>query len=141
MATAAAPHAAKLTASKFPADFVQQLRAAADAVRASIDTRAGHRVQGAGATKQVGSALRQGRNAVATLDALVSHLILGNDRLEREWRTAKRVVKVATRAAVRVDAAVAGTIRPAEEPKAVPTAVPSAATAPVAQEVAATKVA
>ena len=97
MADAAAPHAEALTAAKFPQDFLQQLRAAAEAVRASIDTKADTRVRQTGATQQVAAALRTGRNAVATLDSLVTHLILGDRRLEQEWRSAKRVPRMANR--------------------------------------------
>ncbi|HVT37498.1 MAG TPA: hypothetical protein VHE78_00500 [Gemmatimonadaceae bacterium] len=96
MALAATPLADILARAKFPADFVQQLTAAADAVKASVDASATTRVRRNGATRQVASALSQGRNAVATLDSLVSHIILGDDRLEREWRSAKRVMRPAT---------------------------------------------
>ena len=100
MAAAAGAHADALTAATFPQDFIPQLKAAAEAVRTSIDSKAATRVFQTGATKEVEAALRKGRNAIATLDSLVTHLILGNDKLEREWRTAKRVPQSATRAVV-----------------------------------------
>jgi hypothetical protein len=111
MAIAAAPYAANLAAAMFPPDFLEQLRTAADTIQSSLDSRARKGVQRVGATRQVATALKQGRNAVATLDAIVSHLILGNDRLEREWRAAKRVQRAPSRAAA-ASPAVAGSIQP-----------------------------
>ena len=93
MAQAAEPLSGVLTKAKFPATFVQQLRTAADAVKALIDVGASTRVRKTGATKQLAASLQVGRNAVATIDALVSHLILGDERLAREWRAAKRIAK------------------------------------------------
>ena len=46
-----------------------------------------------GATKALAEALQQGRTAVKTLDAVVSHLIMGNAGLTAEWRNAQRVTK------------------------------------------------
>jgi len=91
MVSAAQKYAPALASAKFPADFLTQFRAAADAVQASLDARSAKQVAGTGATKQVAAALAQGRRAVLALDSLVSHLILGHERLEREWRAAKRV--------------------------------------------------
>lgn len=82
--------------AKFPANFLAQLRAAADGVQASLDTRSAKVVAGAGATTKVKAMASQGRRAVAALDSLVSHLILGDERLEREWRAAKRVRRQGT---------------------------------------------
>ena len=95
MAGAAAPFAEMLVKANFPADFLTQLEAAAHAVHQSFDTRKGKQTARTGATKSIATLVRQGRTAVAALDSLVSHLILGNDRLEREWRSAKRVRKEA----------------------------------------------
>jgi len=93
MANAADKHAGALASAKFPADFLTQLRSAASAVKASVGASTAKQVAGTGATKAVETALAQGRRAVAELDSLVSHLILGDERLEREWRAAKRVRK------------------------------------------------
>ena len=82
MVSAAQKYAPARASAKFPADFLTQLRNAAGAVEASV---------GASTAKQVAAALAQGRRAVLALDSLVSHLILGHERLEREWRAAKRV--------------------------------------------------
>ena len=96
MAAAADKYATALTQAKFPANFLAQLRAAADSVQASLDTRSAKVVAGAGATTKVKTMAAQGRRAVAALDSLVSHLILGDERLEREWRAAKRVRRQGT---------------------------------------------
>lgn len=91
MALAADKHTAELTAAKFPPQFLAQLRAMADSIQVSLDTRAARMVVRNGATKKIEMALVQGRRAVAALDSVVGHLILGDDRLEREWASAKRV--------------------------------------------------
>ena len=62
-----------------------------------------------GATNQIATALRNGRAAIATLDSLVSHVILGNERLEREWRAAKRITRSSGRRASAVTAIATGT--------------------------------
>lgn len=140
MAAAADPLAAQLAEAKFPATFLADLRSAADAVRASIDTKQQKTGSQTGATKQIASALASGRNAVASLDARVSFFIRGNDRLEREWLAAKRV----TKSTVPVTAQVPTALPPAAPvvPAAPVTPVtPLTLVAPHAQEVSATKVA
>lgn len=124
MAQAAGPLTDVLTKAKFPATFLEQLRTAADAVKASIDVGASTRVRRTGATKQLASSLRVGRNAVATIDALVSHLILGDERLVREWRAAKRITKAAS-----LPAAVSATL-PTTDVAPVTTTAPGAPVAP-----------
>lgn len=93
MASAAAKWADRITAAQFPADFLQQLRAAANAVQASINAAQEAKVKLTGATKTIATAIKQGRSAVAKLDSAVSHMIVGNEPLKREWRTAKRVTR------------------------------------------------
>lgn len=109
MVAAAAPYAEKLTAAKFPQDFLAQFGKATDAVRESIDTKKEKKMLQAGATKQIATALRNGRAAIATLDSLVSHVILGNERLEREWRAAKRITRSSGRGAAAAIANATGT--------------------------------
>ena len=62
--------------------------------------------------EQIRAVLANGRRAVAALDALVAHTIVGDEALEREWRSAKRVQSRA--AAVEEEQApeVAGAITP-----------------------------
>ena len=93
MITAARPYAAELAAAKFPVDFLDQFAEAVDAISTSLAERAARSKDRSGATKEIQAALQQGRTALAELDALVSHLILGNARLEEEWRVATRITK------------------------------------------------
>lgn len=115
MAKAARSHVTELRAASFPADFLDQLQAAATAVQASFDASQAGLVRRTGVTKEIRVALAAGRQAVATLDALLGHTTMGNEALEREWRSAKRVRRPNAPAA---DAgakatAVAGAIAPA----------------------------
>jgi hypothetical protein len=91
MAAAADVHVDRLREAEFPADFLDQMRAAAAAVQRAFDAGITGRVRRTGVTKEIRAALADGRRAVATLDALVGHAIVGNEPLEREWRAAKRV--------------------------------------------------
>jgi hypothetical protein len=93
MIEAAKPYAAELAAAKFPVDFLDRFTEAVDTITASTRARAAKHISRVGATKEVRVALQDGRTALAELDALVSHLILGNGRLEQEWRTATRITK------------------------------------------------
>jgi hypothetical protein len=90
---AAGSYTAQFAAAKFPADFLTQFTQATDAVAESMQTRSAKHRDMVGATQAVQTTLQKGRAAVAELDALVSHLILGNARLEEEWRVARRITK------------------------------------------------
>jgi hypothetical protein len=140
MANAADPLTAQLAAGKFPATFLADLRKAADAVRASIDTRSQKTGSRTGATKQIASALASGRNAIASLDASVSFFISGNDRLEREWLAAKRVTKSTVPVTTQVPAALPPAV-PVVPAAPVTPVTPLTLVAPTAKEVPATKVA
>jgi len=111
MAVAAEKHVDALREGQFPADFLEQLRAAATAVRLSFDAGVSGRVRRTGVTKEILEVLASGRQAVAALDAVVGHTILGDEALEREWRAAKRVRRRGT-ATEEPEAAVAGAIAP-----------------------------
>lgn len=120
MAVAAESHVAALRAGEFPVDFLEQMRAAAVAVQGSFDAGRSGRVRKTGVTKEIRSALASGRQAVAALDALVGHMIDGNEALEREWRSAKRVQRRGSVAEVvpsaMAAAGVAGVIVPVAMP-------------------------
>lgn len=111
MAVAADKHVDALRAEEFPADFLEQLRAAATAVQRSFDAGVSGRVRRTGVTKEIRAALANGRQAVAVLDSLVAHTIVGEEALEHEWRSAKRVRRSAT-AAQGTTPAVVGAITP-----------------------------
>lgn len=91
LADAAENYSAKLAQAKFPKSFLDELRAAADAVEASIGRRREKRALRISATKRTEKADGDCRLALRTLDSLVRHHILGNEVLERGWRTAKRL--------------------------------------------------
>jgi hypothetical protein len=120
---AAAPLAAQFVAGHFPEDFVDQLLAAANQIKKSIDTRTEQHLARVNATKAVREALASGRSAVARLDARVTRLIAGNAPLLEEWRVAKRVM--AKPGPVRGSTAI-GT--PATAPAPVPAHEPSPTT-------------
>jgi hypothetical protein len=111
MAVAAEKHVDQLKEGEFPSDFLDQLRSAATAVQRSFDTGATGLVRRTGVTREIREALARGRRAVAALDAVVGHTIVGNEALEREWRAAKRVRRRAT-VATEPDSVVAGAIVP-----------------------------
>ncbi len=110
MAMAADKHADRLQA-EFPADFLAQLRATATAVQRSFDTGVSGRVRRTGVTTEIRETLARGRRAVAAIDAVLGHTIVGNEALEREWRAAKRLRRRGSVSAAPA-AAVAGTILP-----------------------------
>jgi len=117
MAVAAEKHVDALRAGEFPVDFLEQLRSAAAAVQRSFDAGVSGRVRRTGVTKEIRAALADGRRAVAALDALVVHTIVGDEALEREWRAAKRVRRRGA-ATEEPAPAVAGTIAPSILPSA-----------------------
>jgi uncharacterized protein YaiL (DUF2058 family) len=112
MAVAAEQYVDQLEEAEFPADFLERLRTAAAAVQRSFDAGVSGRVRRTGVTKEIRAALASGRRAVARLDALMGHTILGDEALEREWRAAKLIRRRGTAARERSEA-VAGTIAPA----------------------------
>ena len=99
MADAAEPYAAQFVEAQFPADFLVQLRSAAQDVVGSIDMKAKQQGQRAGATKAIDSAVRQGRAAVRALNPVLRRALRNDEALHAEWRVARRVVKPAVRAA------------------------------------------
>ena len=91
MLEAARNYSDRLATGSFPADFLDKFGAAIDAVRDSLGNRKGRSTAKSGATKSIAALLKQGRAAVAALDGLVTHQILGDARLEREWAVSKRI--------------------------------------------------
>ena len=91
MATAALPHADVLTKGGFPADVVQQLGAAADALSAAITDRAETLVRRVVATAGIRKEAARGRAAVHMLDAVVSKPLASHPALLAGWRSAKGV--------------------------------------------------
>jgi hypothetical protein len=132
MVGAAEPFAAKFEAAAFPADFLAQLTAAADAVAASVSVRSQKRIVRSGATKQVATALKSGRQAVKSLEALVTRFTDKDPRFAEEWRVATRIV---------ARPGVVNSTNPAAIPAvltATPTTVPAPVPTPAPVSVAAT---
>ena len=149
MAVAATSHAALFKAAAFPADFAQQLTAAADAVQGSIDARRRKVADRRNATSAVEAALKDGRAAALQLEGAVGRLVPRHTPLHDEWLAVKRVVDIAVRAKKETAAsAVVGSIQPAWQAAPTPPAsatpavpAPATLTAPQAQEGPAGKVA
>ena len=91
MAQAATPYAAQFIAAQFPADFLDQMTKAADAVDGSIDIRSRKSIARVGARDAVASQIQRGRDAVGALSGVVLKLLAGNSQLLTEWNFAKRV--------------------------------------------------
>jgi hypothetical protein len=74
-----------------PADFIDQLKQAAAALKASVDGRGLARASMVAATRGVKSEVALGRRVVAIIDAVVTGLIRSNPVKLAEWRQLKRV--------------------------------------------------
>jgi hypothetical protein len=97
MAEAAIPHAEEFAAASFPADFAQQLIAAADAVRASIEARSRKAADRQHATAAVEETLKRGRSAALMLEGAVDRLVPRRSPLYAEWRAVKRIFSAGSR--------------------------------------------
>jgi hypothetical protein len=71
---------------EFPDDFIEQLLAAADAVRAAENEAASVRLEGVAATRSIAALVKRGRQVASVLDALVFVNTAGNRILRAEWR-------------------------------------------------------
>jgi hypothetical protein len=91
-----------LVESGLPADFVEQLKQAAGALKASIDGRGLARASRVAATKGVGSEQLLGRRIVSIIDAVVTRQVRSDAAKLAEWQQLKRVTLrgVAVRAPV-----------------------------------------
>jgi len=92
MAHAVAPFAKKFAAADFPVAFVEELSVAAEAVKASIETRSRTHVVRVGSGMAFDKELERGRDAVGALSGAVLKKLAGNSQLLTEWHIAKRVV-------------------------------------------------
>ena len=91
MATAALPYVDTLAKAEFPAESVQQLAEAADALKGALDGRMAARSQRVVATAGVRHELGLGRGSVAMLDPIVTKRLAGYPELFAGWRSAKRM--------------------------------------------------
>jgi len=97
MATAAIPYADAFAAAGFPAEFLDQLTAAADAVQSSIESRARASAERVKATAAVEETLKAGRCAALMLEGAISRLVPRRSSLYAEWRSVKRVFNPGSR--------------------------------------------
>jgi hypothetical protein len=93
MAKAAEQYADVFIKSSLPADFINELLAAADAMVAPVGARKQSRASRAGATKGLTAALSAARKTVHALDALIKRALKDDTALVAAWRTASRVEK------------------------------------------------
>lgn len=91
MADAAEQYPEAFAGERLPVDFIDQLRAAADAVREAQVRRDLFQVEVTQATRGVADALSRASNVVKVLDALVVKQLKGKPDLLAGWRRAKRV--------------------------------------------------
>jgi hypothetical protein len=75
-----------------PPQFVDELRAAAAAVKEAAAQGQDSRSKRTGATKGVRSEAKRGRDAVAVLDTFVEPALKENEPLLREWKSRRQVV-------------------------------------------------
>jgi hypothetical protein len=95
MAKAAAPFADTFVSSGLPADFIDQLVAAANATVGTVGIRQQSKVARAGATKGLSTVLSKGRKCVRALDRMVKSALKNDPALLAAWRVASRVEKSA----------------------------------------------
>ncbi len=125
MAAAVAPVETMFVANGLPVDFIDQLTAAATALRTNIDAGGASRVARAGATANIASSLARSRRAMNVIDTLLQRQLRGTPMLA-EWESAKRITQPATSTS---------TSTPVTAPATAPVAAPVAA--PVVKVVAA----
>jgi hypothetical protein len=119
MAKAADPYSQTFVGAGLPADFLTQLKAAADAVAATIVNRDSTRAVQRGATAGLNAEAARGRSAVKVLDSLVEPLIAGDISLLSQWNAAKKFGgKTPVVTDTSVDAAAKGPETPLRTPDA-----------------------
>ena len=107
MAKAAAPHAALFISSGRRSDFIARLTDAADAVVESANDRSQRSGKRIGATKGLKTKLASARRMVRVLDAFISSAAHDDPVLLANWRTVRRVRRVAARSTNHAQSSVA----------------------------------
>jgi len=90
MKAAAGEYASAFVGAGLPADFLDGLQSAADALSNSLTSRTSNGAAQRGATIGLDAEATRGRQAVKVLDSLVEPLIQGNLALLAQWAAAKR---------------------------------------------------
>jgi hypothetical protein len=113
MATVAAEHAGVFITAGLPADFVPQLRSAADAVLHAKDARTRTRGTTNGATTNLKARLREARQSVHILDGLVRKELVDQPGLLRDWSDSKRLPRARKSSVTAAPGTTVGSIAPA----------------------------
>jgi hypothetical protein len=138
MAEAAQPYAQVFIDAGLPEDFIVKLTAAADAVKASIDTRAAARGQRSSATGTLKNLENRARLVYKTLNDFVVPILAGDvahSGLLAEWKRARRVDSRGGPVVGAEQAARALTPSPVQTPPPSPTATAPVPSAPIAPAV------
>jgi len=131
MAEAAARSAHVFTAAGLPADFVERLTQAADAMLAAVDAQTSRRLERGEATAGVRVTIAAARRMIGVLDAMVTSEIHGDVPLLRAWKSAIHPERARRRAPAAIAAlppgvalvAIAASTAPAEaQPALLPAA-------------------
>ena len=91
IAKAAAPYASAMATAGFPADTVDQLLAATNALNDAIVKREPMRVSRVQSTGSIDKLLQQGREAVRKIDGVLSKRLVGDAPTLAAWKSASRV--------------------------------------------------
>lgn len=91
MAESARPYADVFIANGMPADFIDELNLAADAMVSALSDRSQSRGKRKGATTGLKTQLTEARKVVHVLDAFVKRAIPHDKALLSEWSSVKRV--------------------------------------------------
>ena len=108
MAAVAREHAEVFVTHGRPAEFVEQLRVAADALDASLQTRLVTGRETVGAREQVATSRSRSQYVIRVLSAQIEKALVDDPSLLAEWRHAKRVGLGGTPAAAGVTVPTAG---------------------------------
>ena len=120
MAKAGEEYKSQLVASGLSADFLEELRSAASALRDVIQTRGTTVADRVGATTAFHEAMVRGRKAVDTITVLIKRQFKGDRATVDSWMQLRRIRKVGarTQAGATVPAALAATTPAAQTPVA-----------------------
>jgi hypothetical protein len=109
MRAAASEYTGAFVGAGLPADFIDQLSSAADALGNSLTSRTSNGAAQRGATIGLDAEATRGRQAVKVLDSLVEPLIQGNLALLAQWTAARRFGgKASAPTSTSIDAAAKG---------------------------------
>jgi hypothetical protein len=131
MKAAAGEYTGAFVGAGLPADFLDQLQAAADALTNSLTNRTSNGAAQRGATVGLAAEATRGRQAVKVLDSLVEPLIQGNLALLAQWTAARRFGgRAGSPTNTSIDAAAKGPTTSVSSAGAEPTTPPATAQPP-----------